>query len=301
MRLEHIGIAVSDIDEAIETFSRILDTTVYKTEHVSRESIKTHFLWVGGVKLELLESTSPDSAVARFIEKRGEGVHHLAFDVESLDAASERLTSLGFHIVADGAEDGADGKRIFFLHPREAHGVLIECCAPIDRGPEPVESHDLKGRARVRVFGSSQNPAVILIGIADDKLAISLLRRLEPTAHIVFAELTDDENLNNSVMEIVVARTRHTSSHVMTVGSSCRLAGALVAGSAASWIRVELHSKPMSVHEPKIPNGLLITSHSYAAVEGWYTVVLPEHVVNPDNPELDALVPMIRAHWSSAG
>lgn len=132
MQLEHVGIAVKDIDGALQTFEALLGHPRYKVEDVSSESVRTHFFGAGSVKIELLESLDPSSTVARFIEKRGEGLHHLAFVVQDLDATVERMRDRGFEIVGDGITSGADAKRVFFIHPKSTNGVLIECCA--DRG-----------------------------------------------------------------------------------------------------------------------------------------------------------------------
>ncbi|GMQ83122.1 MAG: methylmalonyl-CoA epimerase [Rhodothermia bacterium] len=128
MRLEHVGIAVRDAEEALKTFEALLGKPRYKVEDVPSESVRTHFFGANGVKIEILESLDPNSPVARFIRKRGEGLHHLAFSVQDLDATIERMRQLGFEIVGDGIRSGADEKRVFFIHPKSANGVLIECC-----------------------------------------------------------------------------------------------------------------------------------------------------------------------------
>ena len=131
MQLEHVGIAVKDIDGALRTFEALLGHPPYKVEDVLSESVRTHFFGAGSVKIELLESLDPSSTLARFIEKRGEGLHHLAFIVQDLDATVERMRDRGFEIVGDGITSGADEKKIFFIHPKSTNGVLIECCADL--------------------------------------------------------------------------------------------------------------------------------------------------------------------------
>lgn len=131
-KLEHIGIAVKNLEESNRLFSRLLGTDPYKTEIVEREGVKTSFFKVGDVKIELLEATHPDSPVARFIEKKGEGVHHLAFDVQPIEEKMENLKSEGFGLLADTPKPGADNKKIVFLHPKTTNSVLIELCQ--DRG-----------------------------------------------------------------------------------------------------------------------------------------------------------------------
>lgn len=129
MRLEHVGIAVRDVETALETFESLLGSPPYKMEEVESEGVATHFFRAGDVKIELLESMNADSSIARFLENRGEGLHHLAFEVDDLDAARDRLTARGFRLVGNARRPGADGKSIFFLHPKDTAGVLIECCA----------------------------------------------------------------------------------------------------------------------------------------------------------------------------
>ncbi len=131
--LEHIGIAVSDASEAMELFERLLGATPYKVETVASEGVQTYFIGDGGVakavpKLELLEVLGPESPVARFLDKRGPGLHHIAFEVDDIKAEMARLTSLGFQLMADEPKPGADGKLIAFLHPKSTGGVLVELC-----------------------------------------------------------------------------------------------------------------------------------------------------------------------------
>lgn len=131
-KLEHIGIAVKNLEESNRLFSRLLGTDPYKTEIVEREGVKTSFFKVGDIKIELLEATHPDSPIARFIEKKGEGVHHLAFDVQPIEEKMENLKSEGFGLLADTPKPGADNKKIVFLHPKTTNSVLVELCQ--DRG-----------------------------------------------------------------------------------------------------------------------------------------------------------------------
>jgi len=126
-RLDHIGIAVRDLEAAVRTYERGLGLSCSHRETIETEQVKTAFLPIGEVNLELLESLSPDGPIGRFLEKRGEGIHHLCFEVEDLDAALTRSRAEGFTPVGE-PRMGAHGKRVVFLHPRNAHGVLIELC-----------------------------------------------------------------------------------------------------------------------------------------------------------------------------
>ncbi|MFT7612572.1 MAG: methylmalonyl-CoA/ethylmalonyl-CoA epimerase [Parvicellaceae bacterium] len=128
MKLEHIGIAVKNLESANQIFADLFGEDAYKQEKVESEGVSTSFFQVGESKIELLEASSPDSAIAKFIEKRGEGIHHLAFEVEDLDFELERLGKLGYRLINESPKDGADNKRIAFLHPKSTNGVLIELC-----------------------------------------------------------------------------------------------------------------------------------------------------------------------------
>ena len=127
-KLEHIGIAVKNLDESNVLFARLLGKPHYKVEEVATEGVRTSFFEVGGIKIELLEATRPDSPIARFIEKRGEGIHHLAFDADPLEDKMNELKENGFVLLADAPRAGADHKEVVFVHPKSTQGVLIELC-----------------------------------------------------------------------------------------------------------------------------------------------------------------------------
>lgn len=127
-KVEHIGIAVKKLSASIPLFEKLLNTNCYKTEEVDSEKVNTAFFRQGETKVELLESTDPDGVIARFIEKKGEGLHHIAFDVIDIYAEMERLKSEGFVLLNDSPKDGADNKLVCFLHPKHTNGVLIELC-----------------------------------------------------------------------------------------------------------------------------------------------------------------------------
>jgi methylmalonyl-CoA/ethylmalonyl-CoA epimerase len=127
-KIEHLGIAVNSIEESIKTFETLLGTNCYKIEEVASEGVKTAFLQVGESKIELLEATNPDSPIAKFLEKKGRGIHHIAFDTSDIEKEIERLTSEGFELIHKIPKDGADGKIIAFLHPKSTEGILVELC-----------------------------------------------------------------------------------------------------------------------------------------------------------------------------
>ena len=131
-RLEHIGIAVRSIDKANATFSLLLGAEHYKIEEVESEGVRTSFFQIGGVKLEFLEATSEDSPIAKFIEKRGEGIHHLAVQVSDLVQSIAQCRNNGFEVINANPKMGSDNKMVCFLHPKSTAGVLVELCADKD-------------------------------------------------------------------------------------------------------------------------------------------------------------------------
>ena len=130
-KIEHIGIAVKDIGRSNELFKKLFGKEHYKTESVESESVTTSFFMMGESKIELLEATSPDSPIAKFIEKRGEGIHHIAYEVDDIQAEMKRLNDEGFQLLNEEPKRGADNKWVCFLHPRSTNGVLVELCQEI--------------------------------------------------------------------------------------------------------------------------------------------------------------------------
>jgi methylmalonyl-CoA/ethylmalonyl-CoA epimerase len=127
-KVEHIGIAVKELSVSIPLFEILLNTNCYKTETVEAENVKTAFFKKGETKIELLEGLSADGVIAKYIGKRGEGIHHIAFEVEDIRVEMKRLSEAGFHLLNTVPKMGADNKLICFLHPKNTHGVLIELC-----------------------------------------------------------------------------------------------------------------------------------------------------------------------------
>lgn len=130
-KIEHIGIAVKSLEKGNDIYTKLLGEAPYKTESVASEGVNTSFFGVGTNKIELLEATNPDSAIAKFIEKRGEGLHHIAFDVDDIVKEMERLKSEGFTLLRSEPFKGADNKLVCFVHPKDSSGVLIELCQEI--------------------------------------------------------------------------------------------------------------------------------------------------------------------------
>ena len=131
MKVEHIGIAVKDLEASNALFKQLLGRAHYKIEEVASEYVKTSFFQTGESKIELLEASSPNSAIAKFIEKRGEGIHHIAFEVEDIYAEMKRLEKEGFRLLNKEPKRGADNKLVCFVHPKSANGVLVELCQSI--------------------------------------------------------------------------------------------------------------------------------------------------------------------------
>ena len=130
-KIEHLGIAVKDLEAANNTYEKLLGYEPYKQEVVDSEGVATSFFTSGESKIELLAATNPDSPIAKFIERRGEGIHHIAFAVEDIHAEVARLKAEGFKIINEEPRKGADNKLVVFVHPKSANGVLIELCQDI--------------------------------------------------------------------------------------------------------------------------------------------------------------------------
>jgi methylmalonyl-CoA epimerase len=190
--LEHIGIAVDDADAVSDLYHDLLRVLPYKSETVESQHVRTHFIRAGSAKLELLESVNDGGPIAKYLEKRGEGLHHLAFEVEDVDAAFDRLQKAGYQPLGDAPTPGADGKRIFFLHPKQTHGVLIEFCgsAPLQPTPEMIDAgtHELA----VYTAGAEHQPPLVMLHGAGGCTSLEtapLMRRLETHFHVVALDL----------------------------------------------------------------------------------------------------------------
>lgn len=131
-KIEHIGIAVKDLEKANDLYAKLMGSPHYKVEEVEREGVRTSFFQNGPNKIELLESTHTDGPIAKFIEKKGEGIHHIAFAVADIRAEMKRLAAEGFQLLSEEPKKGADNKWVVFLHPKSTNGVLIELCQEID-------------------------------------------------------------------------------------------------------------------------------------------------------------------------
>lgn len=131
LKVEHIGIAVKDFANAVPLFEKLLNSQCYKKEEVKSEMVNTAFFKTGNTKIELLESTDPEGVIARFIDKKGEGLHHIAFEVADIQQEMDRLQKEGFVLLNNEPKTGADNKLVCFLHPKNTNGVLVEICQEI--------------------------------------------------------------------------------------------------------------------------------------------------------------------------
>ncbi|MFO7846699.1 MAG: methylmalonyl-CoA epimerase [Balneolaceae bacterium] len=131
MHIDHIGIAVSDLKKAINTYEKLLEQPCTKTETIESEKVETAFFQTGQSKVELLGPTSPDSVIQTFVDNKGEGIHHVAFEVDDILAEMKRLRDKGFTLLNESPKKGADNKLVAFIHPKDNHGVLIELCQSV--------------------------------------------------------------------------------------------------------------------------------------------------------------------------
>ena len=162
-QLDHIGIAVEDAEAVTRLFEDILQTLPYKIEEVAAQRVKTHFIAAGTAKLELLEATAEDSPIARYLEKHKGGMHHMAFEVGNIRAMWRRLENLGYPLIGDSPSPGADGKQIFFMHPKQTHGMLIEFCQSERKQLEPTRIPFRDGELAVFEAGEEGKPPVVLL------------------------------------------------------------------------------------------------------------------------------------------
>lgn len=191
--LEHIGIAVDDVEAVVDCFRDVLGAEPYKQETVAEQQVRTHVLDADMAKLELLEALGDDSPVQRFLDRQGEGLHHLAFEVSDLAATMRRLQETGFELLSDVPQDGADDKQIAFVHPKQTHGVLVEFCESVapSWSAFDVPRHD--GHLSVFERGPRSRPTLLVLhGAAGSTRSETapLMRRLESSFHLVGMDLS---------------------------------------------------------------------------------------------------------------
>lgn len=202
--LEHVGIAVEEIDRALRMISDILLEEAFKVESVESDGIRTHFVSGGAVQLELLERTGDDSVLTRFLERRGSGLHHLAFAVGDIQAAYDRLQAAGYEPVDDAPRPGADGKVIFFLHPRDTAGVLIEFCAADGPLLRPVSTPDISGlRSLSTRTGSSACSPLLYMYDGQPRLELeTLAATLHPGRSLFAADVVNATVATETIVDL---------------------------------------------------------------------------------------------------
>lgn len=192
-RVEHIGIAVRDVDAVVKTFRELLGTEPYKAETVANQQVRTHFLDAETTKLELLEALDDSSPVQRFLDRKGDGLHHLAFEVPDLDATMRRLRDAGVELLSETPQEGADDKQIVFVHPKQTHGVLVEFCESVAPSWSAIEVPRHDGSLSVFERGRRDRPSLLVLhgaaGCTLDETA-PLMRRLESAFHLVGVDLS---------------------------------------------------------------------------------------------------------------
>ena len=161
--IDHIGIAVADTEPYERLFKDLFNAAPYKSEDIQTQGVRTHFIDAGGAKLELLEALSPSSPIARYLEKHKAGMHHMAFEVKNIRATWKRVTQKGYTPLGDRPQPGADGKLIFFLHPRDTHGILIEFCQSQHTSPEPQWVPYAGDRLAYYELGASGAPPLVIL------------------------------------------------------------------------------------------------------------------------------------------
>ncbi|QXD15815.1 methylmalonyl-CoA epimerase [Rhodocaloribacter litoris] len=317
-RLEHIGIAVRDPAAVAALLERLLETSPYKVETVEREGVRTHFVSAETAKLELLEAVGPDSPLSKFLEKRGEGLHHLAFEVEDLDATMDRLRALGFQPLSDTPRPGADGKRIFFLHPKQTHGVLVEFCQSTPAPFPAVEVRTGTKLVTVHTAGSPAAPPLVLFSGEDGPPTVRtrdasgldpLVRRLEPHFHVLIPE----EALDTETFPAVLDRFGHETAYLLGYANGCTVAQemarhrpdrirrlALCLSAAPVWpgAGTTRPDVPTLVISGNRPAELDTAWRLHAALPRATLAVLPE-TSSPAPLALDALVAVLRHHFTA--
>ncbi len=184
INLEHVGIAVDDASSSLAMIADVLQKSHYKSETLKTDAVRTYFLPAGPAKLELLEPLSADSPIAKFLRKRGPGLHHLAFEVDDIHRTYDRLVEAGVRVIDDAPRPGADGKLIFFVHPEDTGGVLFEFCQANRSILIDIEIGDTDRRFRLRHAGRALHPPTLVVNDAFENIEM-LAARLEQSAYVL--------------------------------------------------------------------------------------------------------------------
>ncbi|MBN8587153.1 MAG: methylmalonyl-CoA epimerase [Rhodothermia bacterium] len=252
MKLEHIGIAVQDVKTVESLYNTLLGIVRYKSETVEREGVRTHFLAAGNVKLELLEALHDASPVAKYLATKGQGLHHLAFEVPDAEDAMRRLVEAGFKPLADAPKAGADGKRIFFLHPKQTHGVLVELCQSTPVTFDYTEYETSAGGVRICERGAPSNPVLLLLPSSEVPATdwANLVLTLEQQFRVL---VFDPQDLTAAKVENTLRQLQLSEVYVAATSAQCVLALEIARNQPQVIQKVVLYNLPLS----KIGNSLL--------------------------------------------
>lgn len=226
IRLEHVGIAVHSMDDLLARVSDLLGRQPYKTERVPHEGVSTHFVAAGDAKVEFVESVEDSSAIARFLAKKGEGIHHLAFEVEDIELWRARVIEAGMRVIGESAARGADGKLVFFVHPKDTFGVLFEFCQTV----RPIWNSATVVQLGWKCYfcGSPDSPTIIFLVDQDRKNELAeIVARLEAHANIEVLPVPDDDLTPDTASKVLrYLRSQHSDRrfHLMGLGVGVFLA-----------------------------------------------------------------------------
>lgn len=309
MKLEHIGIAVDDAAAVAALYALLFGHQPYKAETVAEQGVRTHFVSAETAKLELLEALGPDSPVAKYLEKRGPGLHHLAFEVPDIDAHFEQMRALGLQPLGSAPSAGADGKRIFFLHPKQTHGVLIEFCQSIPTPLAPTRlTHHGAGPA-VYELGSRENPTLLVLpppGTAIFPTLEMLLRRLEPHLHVLTLDVQSGSTASEGVAA-VFSDFAVEKAHLLGLGVGCAAALEVAAQQPERVQKLLLHAPPPGIRGTD--RAVLLSLNSQAAndlsafralLPNALPVLLPADEAAAFVPDPDLFVPLCLHHLSAS-
>ncbi len=303
IKLEHIGIAVDDAEAVAALYNHLLGHPPYKAETVDAQGVRTHFIAAGTAKLELLEALVPTSPVAKYLDKRGPGLHHLAFEVPDIDAHFAQMQAAGFQPLGTAPSTGADGKRIFFLHPKQTHGVLVEFCQST---PTPITTTTISHRGNTWAMvecGTRTSPSLLVVPPPETAVFPALemlLRRLEPHLHVCTLDtqhITTPAQLAEAAADI---RTTlgHTQTHLLGLGTGCEAALSLATEDPDQMGHIMLHAPSISQRFDQ-PVLLSLTSDDARALPDLMThlpqalpVVLPASSAPAFAPDAALFVPV---------
>ncbi len=234
-RLEHVGIAAEDVENALGVLSDLLGDHAYRAETVEKDAVRTHFIWGGSAKLEILESLHDSSAVSAFLDRRGTGVHHLAFEVDDVRSAFERAREAGYDPLDPEPRPGADGKLIFFLHPGQTAGILFEFCQTVETSLRPLDRTGGLKRAARAAGSPARTPCVYIAGSDPGLEPDSLAGRIAPGRTFITAQAPP----RSSVADVLDALELDQAHVVVDAGAAASLVRAIEDGRVRSAVLLD--------------------------------------------------------------